>query len=74
MKHEPIFYVYQDGDRFFAALPEFVNLQKSEVVWLEQIGIRTLYQKLRDINHLGRKRAVETVDRWGQKTIQEKEA
>lgn len=80
MKHEPILHVYQDGDRFFAALPGFVDLQESEIVWLDKLELvlQNAYEKLciqfRDKDGQQKPprakctpgvRTVETVDQWG---------
>jgi len=39
----PILHIYQDGDEYFASLPSFVDLQESEVAWLDDDVAKQLY-------------------------------
>lgn len=59
---EPILHIYEDGDQFFAALPQFLDLQASRVVWLESEEVQAMLAILKD------KRPVEAMDRHGAKT------
>ena len=40
--HIPVLCIRQDGDQFFAALPDFVNLQESPVVWVDPGPIKNI--------------------------------
>jgi hypothetical protein len=45
--------LFQDGDQFFAASPEFEDLQSSSVVWLGPAGrfmVKRALRKLQEVN------------------------
>ena len=46
MTHKPILNIYQDGSEYFAAHPDFVDLQSSSVVWLKAGVISNLLCEL----------------------------
>jgi hypothetical protein len=39
---EPLLLLYRDGDSFFLALPDFVDLQESDTIWLSELDMRCL--------------------------------
>ena len=44
--NEPILHIYQDGSEFFAAHPDFADLQSSRVVWLKTRVVLDLLHEL----------------------------
>ena len=46
-KPNPILHIYQDGDQFFVARPDFIDLQVSSVVWLKTDIIDNLLLEFR---------------------------
>jgi len=47
MMNKPILCIYQDGDEYFAAYPDYTDLQESPVVWLKTRIIDDLLAELR---------------------------